>query len=104
MEYAFEAGRLYLHRTPEEKAPLLLRLRRIEGQVRGLMEMIEADRYCLDEVQQANAVSAAMREVAMLVIADHVAAGVDYAVKSGDTVGPIQDVLAVLRAAMRQRG
>ena len=104
MEYAFEAGRLQLHRTPEEKAPLLLRLRRIEGQVRGLMEMIEADRYCLDEVQQANAVSAAMREVAMLVIADHVAAGVDHAVRSGDTEGPIQDVLAVLRAAMRQRG
>jgi CsoR family transcriptional regulator, copper-sensing transcriptional repressor len=104
MEYEFKAGRLYLHRAPEEKAPLLLRLRRIEGQVRGLMEMIEANRYCLDEVQQANAVSAAVREVAMLIIADHVTAGVDYAVKSGDTEGPIEDVLSVLRAAMRQRG
>jgi CsoR family transcriptional regulator, copper-sensing transcriptional repressor len=104
MEYEFEGGRLFLQRTPEEKAPLLLRLRRIEGQVRGLMEMIEANRYCLDEVQQANAVAAAMREVAMLIISDHVTAGVDYAVKSGDTDGPIQDVLTVLRAAMRQRG
>ncbi|MBV9736273.1 MAG: metal-sensitive transcriptional regulator [Acidisphaera sp.] len=102
MEYHFREGRLYLHRTAEEKAPILQRLRRIEGQVRGLQQMLEEDRYCLDEVQQANAISAAIREAALLIISDHLAAGVDYAAKAKDSRGAVQDMVAVLRAALRQ--
>ena len=52
------------------------RLRRIEGQVRGMIQMIEADRYCLDEVQQANAIAAAVREVALMILTSHLDAGV----------------------------
>ena len=47
------------------------------------MQMVESDRYCLDEVQQANAVTSAMREVALLILSSHMDAGVDFAVKSG---------------------
>jgi len=67
VEHECVAGRLLLHRTAEEREPILHRLRRIEGQVRGLQQMIEQDRYCLDEIQQANAVCAAMREVIVLI-------------------------------------
>lgn len=102
MQSEFRDGRLHLHRTPEEREPLLKRLRRIEGQVRGLRQMIEEDRYCLDEVQQANAITAAVREVALLVIQQHLAAGVEHAVTSGDGQAAVEDMLAVLRAAMRQ--
>ena len=54
---------------------MLKRLRKIEGQVRGLMQMLEQDRYCLEEVQQANAISAGVREVARMIMAQHLAAG-----------------------------
>jgi CsoR family transcriptional regulator, copper-sensing transcriptional repressor len=97
----FRDGRLYLHRAPEEKDPLLNRLRRIEGQVRGLREMIEEDRYCLDEVQQANAITAAVRETALLIMQHHLTAAIDYAITCGDGDGAIKDMMMVLRAAMR---
>jgi len=102
MNYEFRDGRFFLHRTPEQKAPLLKRLRRIEGQVRGMQQMVEEDRYCLDEVQQANAVTAAVREVALLIIQDHLTAAVEHAVTSGDGENSIKEMIAVLRAAMRQ--
>ena len=54
------------------KAAVLKRLRRIEGQVRGLARMIEEDQYCIDIVTQVNAVQAALRSVALGLIDDHV--------------------------------
>ena len=101
MDYEFRDGKLFVSRTAEERAPILHRLRRIEGQVRGLIQMVEADRYCLDEVQQANAVTAAMREVALLILSSHLDAGVDYAVKSGDGDKIVAEVSSVLRAALK---
>lgn len=102
MDHEFRDGRLLLHRTPEQKAPLLKRLRRIEGQVRGLQQMIEEDRYCLDEVQQVNAATAAMREVALLIIQDHLEAAVEFAVSANDGAVAVKEMVGVLRAAMRQ--
>ena len=102
MDHEFRDGRLYLHRSPEQKAPLLQRLRRIEGQVRGLQQMIEEDRYCLDEVQQMNAATAAMREVALLVIQDPLEAAVQFAVSAGDGAVAVKEMISVLRAALRQ--
>ena len=80
---------------------MIQRLRRIEGQVRGLIQMIESDRYCLDEVQQANAVTSAMREVALLILSSHLDAGVDYAVQSGELAAVKEEVTSVLRAALK---
>jgi DNA-binding FrmR family transcriptional regulator len=101
MDYEFREGKLFVSRSPEERDPLLKRLRRIEGQVRGLIQMLEADRYCLDEIQQANAVTAAMREVALLILTSHLDAGVGFAVKSGKTEDVIKEVTTVLRAALK---
>jgi len=102
MDYTFADGRLMLHRTDAERAPLLQRLRRIEGQVRGLQQMIEADRYCLDEVQQVNAINAAMREVALGIIGDHLHAAVASAVEAHDGRAAVEEMITVLRAALRQ--
>lgn len=96
-------GRIALRRTGEERKPLLQRLNRIEGQVRGLRAMIEEDRYCLDEIQQINAVTAALREVALLIIGQHVAHGVQIAVSEHGGESAIEDVMRVLREAMRTR-
>ena len=63
MHHEIRDNQLYLHRLPEEKERLIQRLNRIEGQVRGLREMIENDRCSGDMAQQTSAISAAVREV-----------------------------------------
>jgi len=49
------------------------RLRRIEGQVRGIQRMVDEDQYCIDILTQVNSVTAALRAVAMGLLDDHVA-------------------------------
>jgi DNA-binding FrmR family transcriptional regulator len=102
MDYKFIEGRLFLHRNAEEKKSLFQRLSRVEGQVRGVRQMIDEDRYCLDEVQQVNAITAAMREVALQIISDHLNAAVDFAVENHDGHLAVEEMMTVLRAALRQ--
>ena len=66
------------------KTACLKRLSRIEGQIRGLAGMVEADRYCIDVVTQIAAARAALRRVEELVLKDHVAHCVEHAIASGD--------------------
>ncbi len=55
-----------------DKAKIMARLRRIEGQVRGVQRMVEEDQYCLDVLTQLSAVIAAARQTGLLVLEDHV--------------------------------
>jgi DNA-binding FrmR family transcriptional regulator len=61
------------HGYSEVKGPLLTRLRRIEGQVRGVQGMVEEDRYCIDILTQITAVQAALDKVALELLEDHAA-------------------------------
>lgn len=54
------------------KDDLLERLRRIEGQVRGVAKMVQEDRYCIDVVTQINAIRAALDKVALGLVDGHV--------------------------------
>ena len=78
------------------------RLRRMEGQVRGLQQMIQDDRYCLDVVQQINAVTSAAREVALIVLEDHLRGCVQDAIKDNDGEAAIKEMVTVLSKALRQ--
>ena len=81
------------------------RLKRIEGQVRGVARMIEEDRYCIDVLTQIRAVRAALRRVEDEVLNDHVAHCVEGAVASGDGAEQrrkVQELLTVL--TQRDRG
>ena len=60
------------------------RLRRIEGQVRGVAQMIEDDRYCIDILHQIQAVKSALAKVESQVLKDHAAHCVAEAIASGD--------------------
>jgi DNA-binding FrmR family transcriptional regulator len=60
------------------------RLKRIEGQVRGLSRMVDEDRYCIDIVTQLSAVRAALRRVEEEILRDHVSHCVEHAIASGD--------------------
>jgi DNA-binding FrmR family transcriptional regulator len=66
------------------KSSVLKRLRRIEGQVRGLSRMVEDDRYCIDIVTQLSAVRAALRRAEEEILADHVAHCIEHAINSGN--------------------
>lgn len=68
----------------QAKATSLKRLKRIEGQVRGVARMVEQDRYCIDVVTQIGAVRAALRKVEEEVLRDHVGHCVEGAIASGN--------------------
>jgi CsoR family transcriptional regulator, copper-sensing transcriptional repressor len=53
------------------KDQLIARLRRIEGQVRGVQRMVEEDRYCIDVITQISAIEAALEKVALGLLDDH---------------------------------
>ena len=71
-----------------QKEDLLRRLRRIEGQVRGLQQMVEDDRYCIDVLTQISAATKALQSVAMGMFDDHLRHCVADAVAEG---GPDAD-------------
>jgi CsoR family transcriptional regulator, copper-sensing transcriptional repressor len=68
-----------------DKDALKKRLRRIEGQVRGLEKMVDEDRYCLDVLTQVSAVTKALESLAYEVLDDHVKHCVAGAISSGDS-------------------
>lgn len=68
------------------KDSVLKRLRRVEGQVRGLERMVEADAYCIDVLTQVSAATKALQAVALALLEDHLAHCVaDAAREGGDT-------------------
>ncbi len=66
------------------KADKLNRLKRIEGQVRGIAQMVGDDRYCIDILHQVQAVKAALTKVESAILKDHAACCVSEAIASGD--------------------
>jgi CsoR family transcriptional regulator, copper-sensing transcriptional repressor len=67
----------------QDKDAYLKRLRRIEGQVRGLQRMVEKDVYCIDVLTQVSAVTRALQAVAIGLLEDHLGHCVTEAVEQG---------------------
>src|SRR5215475_4932948 len=72
-----------MHGYAPDKAEYLKRLRRVEGQVRGLQRMVEEDRYCIDILEQDSAATKALQAVALELLDDHLAHCVSDAVRKG---------------------
>jgi DNA-binding FrmR family transcriptional regulator len=68
----------------ENKDDYLKRLRRIEGQVRGLQRMVDDDTYCIDILTQVSAVTRALQAVALGLLEDHLGHCVAEAIATGD--------------------
>jgi len=66
------------------KSPVLKRLNRIEGQVRGIIRMIEEDRYCIDVLTQTQAIRAALVRVESQVLKEHMGHCIEGAIVSGN--------------------
>ncbi len=88
----------------EAKATLLRRLRRIEGQVRGLQRMVEAEAYCIDVLHQVAAARAALNEVGRALLGGHVERCVVDAVRSGSRRARDRKVAELLRALGQLNG
>jgi DNA-binding FrmR family transcriptional regulator len=87
------------HGYANDKHKLAARLSRIEGQVRGVSRMVSEDKYCIDILTQVNAIKAALDQVSLLLIEDHVKGCVVEAVKGGDMEKVDELVGAVARFA-----
>ncbi|MDP9444226.1 MAG: metal-sensitive transcriptional regulator [Actinomycetota bacterium] len=72
-----------MHGYTPDKSDYLTRLRRIEGQVRGLQRMVDDDTYCIDVLTQVSAVTRALQAVALGLLEDHLAHCVRDAVGVG---------------------
>src|SRR4051812_1361728 len=79
-----EEGRKAVAVDPEIKDSNLKRLRRIEGQVRGLQKMVEDDRYCPDVLTQISSVHEALRSVARELMRNHLKHCATSAIRAGE--------------------
>ena len=79
-----------------EKDQLQKRLRRIEGQVRGLQRMIDEDQYCIDILTQLNSVGAALQAVGMGLLDDHVRHCVTESIEQGDGREKVEELMAAV--------
>ena len=75
-----------------DKEHIQARLKRIEGQIRGVRNMVEEDRYCLDVLTQVSAVKAALDAVALLLLQDHTEHCVVEAIHSGDGTEKVREL------------
>jgi DNA-binding FrmR family transcriptional regulator len=81
----------------ETKKPLQNRLRRIEGQIRGLQKMVDEDMYCIDIITQTSAVKSALSSVEDMLLENHLDTCASNQIKSGNVKKAKEEILAVYR-------
>ena len=84
----------------KDRAQLLRRLARMEGQVRGIARMVEREEYCIDILQQTSALRAAVDAVTLMLLEDHVAGCLTTAVRTGQAEAYTEEVMEVVRRSM----
>ena len=90
------------YRYTKDKPPLLARMKKIEGQAKGIGRMIEDDRYCIDIVQQLTALSAAADEVSLLILESHIEGCVADAIRDQHGEAHIKELVGTIRKAMKR--
>lgn len=83
-------------RYRRDNAALLQRLRKVEGQVRGVQRMVEEDRYCVDVLVQLAAIRSAVQAVGLSLLESHVRGCVAGALQHGDGERAVAELLEVL--------
>jgi CsoR family transcriptional regulator, copper-sensing transcriptional repressor len=90
----------FRHAYTRDRAQLIRRLSRIEGQVRGIGRMIEREEYCVDILQQTAALRAAIDAVSIMVLEDHVQGCIRTAAQRGEADQYVEEVLDVVRRTL----
>lgn len=78
------------------KDDALVRLRRIEGQVKGIQRMVEEKRYCIDIINQITAVAKALEQVGLVVMKRHLESCVADSIRSNRTNGKIKELISAV--------
>nr|4M1P_A Chain A, Copper-sensitive operon repressor (CsoR) [Geobacillus thermodenitrificans NG80-2] len=84
-------------RTKEEIENIMKRLKRIEGQVRGVQKMVEDNRYCIDILVQISAIQAALRQVGMQLLERHANHCVAKAIREGSGEQSLRELMDVIK-------
>jgi DNA-binding FrmR family transcriptional regulator len=87
----------------ENRARLLNRLSRIEGQVRGVARMVEEDRYCIDVLTQLQAARAALAKVETEMLKDHLGHCIEAAIVGGDAAEQRKKAAELIQLMERTR-
>jgi len=85
-----------------QKQQLQTRLRRIEGQVRGVARMIDEDKYCVDVVTQVAAIQAALDKVALGLLDGHIRGCVRDEIAAGGGDAKVEELLQVMDRVLRR--
>ena len=85
----------------KDKRSIQSRLRRIEGQVRGIQKMVDEDRYCIDVLTQVSATRAALEAVALQLLEDHTEHCVAEAVRSGKGTPKVRELNQAVERLVR---
>ncbi|MBI4729024.1 MAG: metal-sensitive transcriptional regulator [Acidobacteria bacterium] len=91
----------YLYGQSREQ--LLARLRRVEGQVRGVQRMIEEDKYCVDVLTQIQAAAAGLEKVGLHMLSDHIRGCVRDAVGTESAEAKIAELVGVVERFMKAK-
>jgi DNA-binding FrmR family transcriptional regulator len=83
------------------KEDLLKRLRRIEGQVRGIQKMIEEEKGCVDVLTQVAAVRAAVNKVGSLILEEHSMSCIEHAVSGEDKEKVLDELAKTMHSFMK---
>jgi DNA-binding FrmR family transcriptional regulator len=94
----------FRHSYTKDRRSLVTRLRRIEGQARGLQRLVEEEAYCLDVLQQVEALTAAADQVALLLVEDHIEGCLTHAIETGQGRPYVDEVMGVVRRLVGRRG
>ncbi len=93
-------GERHKKRTAEEQKALLTRLKKAEGQIRGIEKMVENDAYCPDILIQVSAVSSALNSFNRQLLASHIRGCVRRDILAGDET-TIEELCAILQKLMK---
>ena len=86
----------------QEKDSIINRMKRIEGQAKGIERMIEENRYCIDIVQQLTALSSATEEVSLIVLQNHIEGCVTDAIQEQRGEDYIAELMNTIRKAIKR--
>lgn len=84
----------------KEKA--LNRLKRLEGQVRGLQKMVDSDKYCIDIITQSSAIRSALSAVEDLVLENHLSEHVIHQMKRGQEKRAVDEIISVFKKSKKK--
>ena len=85
------------------KSKTLRRLKLVEGQIRGIQKMVEAEKYCVDIITQSSAVKEALTGVENLILENHLSTHVLDQIKGGKERKAIDEILKMYRLAQRKK-